>query len=145
MKIEFVNYLNEIGITTEVLINKIKDLYETSCKISPEDFDDIFVGDFVNKNNMREYLGISFFSENYLLSIPNFPAEESFVIISLNKKINRVRITNKDFNLDIASETSRMNVYAQISMNIWERKATGKNCEYLNKIVGKYFILNFAI
>ena len=142
MKIEFLNYLNEIGITTETLINRIKEIYETFCKISTEDFIDIFVEDFRNKNNIREFLGISFFSDNYVLSMQNFLAEESFIITSLNKKIKSVEINKKDFNLDIAAETSRMSVEAELSGGNWIGKATGKNCEYLNKIVVKYLILN---
>ncbi len=142
MKIEFVNYLNEIGITTETLINKIEEIYETFCKISPEDFIDIFVEDIMNKDNMREFLGISFFSENYLVSNPNFLAKESFIITSLKKDIYFIEIDKKDFNLDIAAETSRMSVEVQFSHAHWSRKATGKNCEYLNKIVGKYLIPN---
>ena len=142
MKIEFLNYLNEIGITTETLINRIKEIYETFCKISPEDFNDIFVEDFMNKNNMREFLGISFFSDNYILSMQNFLAKESFVIISFNKNIKFVEINKKDFNLGIAAETSRMSVEARFSKGIWTDKATGKNCEYLNKIIEKYLIPN---
>lgn len=142
MKIEFINYLNEIGITTETLINRIKEIYETFCKISPEDLIDIFVEDFMNENNMREFIGISFFSDNYVLSMQNFLAKESIIITSFKKKIKFVSINIKDFNLDIAAETSRMNVEALLPGGNWAGKATGKNCEYLNKIVGKYLIPN---
>ena len=142
MKIEFINYLNEIGIITETLINRIKEIYETFCKISPEDLIDIFVEDFMKKNNMREFIGISFFSDNYVLSMRNFLANESYVISSFKKKITYIEFNKKDFNLDIAAETSRMSVEAQFSDFNWTGKATGKNCEYLNKIVRKYLIPN---
>ena len=145
MKIEFVNYLNEIGITTEVLINKIEEIYETFCRICSEDFIDIFVEDIMNQDNMREFIGISFFSDNYVASMSNFLVKESIIITSFNKKIDFVIIDKKNFNLDTAAETSRMSVEAQFSDGNWGGKATGKNCEYLNKIVGKYFIPNIAI
>ena len=145
MNVEFINYLNEIGITTEILINKIEEIYETFCRICPEDFIDIFVEDILNQENMREFIGISFFSVNYVLSMNNFLVKESIFITSLSKKIRFVEINKKNYALDIAEDASRMSVEAQFSGGNWIGKATGKNCEYLNKIVGKYFIPNIAI
>ncbi len=47
MKEEFIKYLNTIGITTQVLLNRIEAIYEICLEICPEEVVDIFVDEYV--------------------------------------------------------------------------------------------------
>ena len=55
MKEEFLEYLKIIGITTNTLIERIKSIYEMFEQIAPDEITDIFISEYINKKNEREY------------------------------------------------------------------------------------------
>ncbi len=142
MKDIFFQYLEDIGITTQALIKRIEEMHDFYRKICPEEFEDIFLEDIINKSKERDFVGLSFFSKNYCLSSANFLSEDTFVMVSNHREIIALEIKPKNYDFEEATEFSRMTVDASEVVSGWAGKATGKNCKYLKEIAEKYFVPN---
>lgn len=142
MKEEFIEYLNAIGITTDVLHQRVEKIYEDCLEICNDEFVDIFVDDYIKEDGTRQYESITFFSDKYHFGARQFLTEDNYLIISTNKKVLVYVIRKQNYDFKKATEKSRLNLYIKfegeggIEGNF---KASKENCDFLKDIFFKYF------
>ena len=138
--VKFIPYLNDIGIVTRTMIDRIEYIY-TLCKdMTTEEFDDIFIEDSINQDGTREYDVVNFFSKHYIVSANNFLNKVDIIIGPLVKRIINWSIKAQDFNFKKATIKSRLYLDVQIYADetFLNLKATGNNCRYMQTIINKY-------
>lgn len=144
MKTEFRDYLKRIG-ATEPVINTVENIYKNCAEICPEEIKDIFISEYVGEEGQRIYENAWFISEKYLMEAKNFTNSENFDLVSFSKKINRIKINKRDYELKNANTKSRIELSGIISVLITlEMKASKENCDQLMKIIKKYFVPNIV-
>lgn len=141
MNEKFLNYLKDIGITTQKLTDRIEELYKISVRIVGHEFDDISIEDIVKKNRERDYLSVSFFSKDFIVIINNI--YENFIIINsfsnLSQDLTTITIRNESYDFTEAKEDSRLIVELNLKDHVIESRATSKNCDYLKDIFERYY------
>ena len=80
-------YLDGIGITTNVLKERVKLVYSVASQMCPEEIEDIFVTDYIKEDGTREYESLWFFSDKYCLEV-TCPPKSSPVLV-LDWRIRR--------------------------------------------------------
>ena len=136
---ECYEYLEKMGVTTKVLYNRVRFLYDVASKMCPEEIEQIFIEDSIKKDNTREYGSLWFFSKGFILEAHNFEIEYEIDIMA--NKIIRVELELNNYNLKKAEEGSRLRVYMHLSEDITgELKAAKENCDVLMDIASKYIM-----
>ena len=141
MNEKFLNYLKDIGITTQKLTDRIEELYQISVRMVGHEFDDILIEDIVKKNKERDYISVFFFSKDIIVIINNI-YEAIIDIIPVPNLIHglmRIRIRNESYDFIEANEDSRLFIELTSNDLIIESRATSKNCDYLKDIFEKYY------
>ncbi len=145
---KFIPYLNDIGISTDILIDRIWYFYSLFKGISKENIIDILVEDRLGKDGMREYPHLSFFTKHYAMSAQDFITDNSLITTSLTNRILYWRAISKDFDLNKSNAKSSLRIVLAF-LNYPDVEsvfiATGINCEYLMKLVKNYVIPNVNI
>lgn len=138
MKTEFIEYLNEIGITG-LFQDRAIEIFSFYNKLYPDSIQDIFVSEFMDEEGKRQYENIWFFTSTSMMEAKQFLTEDSFDEAPYVKKIKHWIIEKKEYDFEIATETSRMNLDVSFESGISAVfKATGKNCSYLKDIFLRY-------
>jgi hypothetical protein len=142
MKKEFLTYLNAIN-TTQTVQNRVAMFYNLCQNICTEDLVDIFVDDYVNQDGSISYTGLSFFSKNFTLSIPNFLTSDIISILGNKVAVQWFRLQIRDYDFKKGNDQSR------ISMDLMKGitatgyyKGSRNNCDFLLEIMKKYLLPN---
>lgn len=134
---KFKEYLKKVGITSDVLLERVRFLYDVATKMCPEKIEKLFVDDYITKDKTRAYESIWFFSQGFILEAHNF--ETDYEIDIVPTKGFRLAMELKDYNFNEATEDSRLRVFMTFAEDIsGELKATKENCDVLRDIVLKY-------
>lgn len=142
--IKFEAYLEKIGITTEALLSRIRFVYDVASEMCPEEIEQVFVTDYINKDNTRTYESIWFFSKGYCLEAHNFVTENSIDIVPLSK-IYRFEVSFKDYDFKKATPESRLQSSIQFQeQTVGDFKAAKENCDVLRDILLKYIKPNLV-
>ena len=142
---EFKTYLEKIDIKTEALLNRIQLVYDVASEMCPETIEQIFITDYINKENTRAYESIWFFSKGYCMEAKDFVTDYSIDIIPINKKIYRYEIILKDYDFKTATPESRLQLSIQFEEGLFgDLKAAKENCDVLRDIILKYVKPNLA-
>ena len=138
MEEKFTEYLSSIGIP-EALDEKIEKIYEFYQKILPEEIKDIFVTDYIKKDETREYENIWFFSKKYWMEAKQFIIKDNFDITSIQKHVRYWSIEKKDYDFKEATDKSRLVLFFGLDTGVTGNlKASKRNCDYLRDIIIKY-------
>jgi len=135
MKEEFKTYLEAIDISRPIR-DKIETIYKFFQKICPDEITDIFVTDYLNKEGMRQYDNLWFFSKGYFMEAKQFLTNDDFDITPAKNILKYLQIVKKDYDFDKATELSRMSLNIRFDAAITGNfKASKKNCDYLKDII----------
>lgn len=134
---EFNDYLKSIGLK-EVSIKRIEDIYqfyEEILKKLDDEVQDIFVTDYISKDETREYESLWFFSQNYCMEAKLFLSQDNFDIAP-GKKVAWIQVKKQDYDFVKANEKSRLFIkyLFNTAAGVASFKASKENCDYLKEI-----------
>jgi hypothetical protein len=136
-------YLEKIGITTEVLKSSVESAFKLALQIFPEEIEEIYVSDYIKDDGNREYESVWFFSKGYCAEARNFITEYGIDIVPIKTK--RIEINLKDYDFEKATESSRFQLSILLEEGLYaELKAAKNNCDNLRNIMIKYFRTRLA-
>ncbi len=140
MKKEFIDYLESINIKGEILLDRIKSIYEFYKDMCPDEIADIFVTDYIDSEGRREYGNLWFFSDRYAMEAKGFATgKDDFDIAPMKNRVKYYEIRKQDYDFKEATDKSRL--YLNI---IWDTGTTGElkaakeNSDVLRGIILKY-------
>ena len=147
MSEEQIKYLNSIGITTAILIDRIESIISFFTKYLEHQIDDIFISEYRDNDNNWHYISLWLYNKNFCYEAKRFLQEadfESDVILNSVLSFN-IKTSNFDFASNIYTELSRMvlNVNFKNSPRVCSLHASKENCVQLSKIFKKYYLTNF--
>jgi hypothetical protein len=148
MKEQFITYLTAIDLT-DVFIKRIDEIYQfyeaiLRTKLNDE-IQDIFVTDYITKEETREYENVWFFSKKYFMEAKLFIKQDDFDICPISKDIGWLQIKKQNYDFVKSSEKSRLNVrYLSTLKGSGELKASKENCDYLKEMYLKYMLPNLS-
>ena len=143
MKKEFLDYFRSIGITAEVLLERIEEVYEFCSLICPDEIVDVFVDDYIEKDGTRKYVHLSFFSDSYSIGARNFLTDDDIIMVPIRKKVSYYIIKKEDYDFERATEKSRLHMTFILDIGTdGEFKASKENCDYLKLIFLKHIKSN---
>lgn len=134
-------YLNDIGVS-EPIRERIEVVHSHIQKIIPSTIEDIFIVDYLEEDGTRVYQDMDFYSDKRLVSAMDFKRTVDIRTASI-LKIAFVQFLSKDYDFQLANSKSRLTVNFSVEYSDTiggQLKATSQNCDYLMKIVQKYFI-----
>ncbi len=138
MKSEFVDYLNEIGIT-DLFQDKAKGIYSFYEKLYPDSIQDIYVSEYIDEEGKRQYENLWFFTSTTFMEAKQFLTEDNFDAAPYVKKFKHWTIEKKNYDFGDSTDISRMKLRVAFATGLGaELKASGKNCYYLKEIFLKY-------
>lgn len=139
MNDEWVEYLKSIDIN-DLLINRIKDVFTFYESLCP-DIEDIFVTDYIDQNDKRQYENLWFFSSTRMFEAKSFITEDDFDAAILNRNVDYWKIKKTDYDFKSASSKSRIYLEAVLTnTNECALKACCNNCDILKYIFNKYIL-----
>ena len=142
MKEKFKEYLESIGIT-EILSNRIENIYEFYRDMCSDEITNIFVTDYIKRDGTREYENLWFFSQKYAMEAKLFIEKDDFDITPIRKRIVYWEIQKQNYNFTKAGEKSRLYLEFRLDTGMGgELKASKKNCDYLREIIREYIVAN---
>lgn len=131
-------YLNRMGITTDILKDRVKLAYSMASQMCPEEIEEVFVSDYIKDDGTREYDSVWFFSKGYCIEAHSFITENSIDIVRIKAK--RIQVELKDYDFKKATEKSRLQVTILLEETLEGKiKAAKENCDVLRDITIKYF------
>jgi hypothetical protein len=144
MKKYFVDYLNSIGVT-EVLKEKINEIYEFYHFIYPEEVKDIFITDNIQNNGERTYGKTCFFSDNFYMETHLYQKKDNFYIAPLKNQIISLSIEKERYDFKKATEDSKLTLIINFPGDEKYLNARKNNCDYLRIMIVKYFLQNLQL
>lgn len=143
MKEQFITYLKSIGMT-QIFVNRVDEIcqfYENILKTKLDDeIIDIFVTDYITKEEKREYENLYLFSKKFFMEAKLFITQDDFDMLPISENITYLKITKQNYDFMVSSEKSRLNVHFVSGMSGGDLKASGENCNYLKEIYFKYML-----
>jgi len=141
LKEEFNQYLNTIGIDSPLIRKRIEELIILIKNLHSEEILDILIGEYINKEGGREITGLGIYSENFVSIFGNFLYENEFKIYNHKKSLKSINFFPENYDFLEATQDSRLLVFLLFREEEgFAGRASGINCDYLKKIVYKYFI-----
>ena len=123
--------------------NNILEFYE---KLYPNQLQDIFVSEHLDKEGNRKYESFFIFNNKIVFEAKDFLNEDDFDAASYLKKIVYYRIKKKEYDFNEAKNKSRMSLYFRLSEEIFcELKASGNNCDYLRTVFFDQILPNVKV
>lgn len=136
---KFIKYSGDIELST-VYCNRVEEIYNFYKEICPETIQDIFITEYINEDQSREYENLWFFSENYIMEAKKFISQDNFDM-TVFSNIIRWEMQKKDYNFNKAVIQSRINAKFEDSNSIPSYfKASGENCDYFKEMFMKYIL-----
>lgn len=142
MKTEWIEYLNSIGIK-DLFLNRCKEVYNFYQQVYPDQIKDIFVTEYLDKEGVRLFESLWFFSETMVMEAKKFLSEDDFDSVPLKHQIRYWNIKKTDYDFIMATTKSRLVVdFTFLSGTNGALKASRENCDNLKLIFNKYVITN---
>jgi hypothetical protein len=145
MKEESIKYLKSIGMG-DILIGRVEEIYKFYEEILTrlgDKIEDIFITDYIQSDQSRQYENILFFTSKYILEAKLFINQDDFDITPTKKRIVYIDIKKKDYDFKKAMDQSRLNVQILFGGQIeCQMKASRENCDYLRDITLTHIIPN---
>jgi hypothetical protein len=139
MKQEFTAYLEQLGATKPIQ-DKVEYFYRLCSNMLPyKPLVDIFVDDYLAEDKSRKYVGLSFYSKDYIFAVPNFLTQNRIVVGRHRTVQDNVEIIFENFDFRKANDQSLMTIILHHgSSTTGQYRASQKNCEHLTLILRKY-------
>ena len=142
MNAKWMTYLTSVGITGLFYL-RTKEILDFYQKLYPDQVEDIFVGEYVDKDGNRQYQSLWLFSETNIMEAKKFLTEDDFDCAPFRKQIQYWDIKKENYDFSKASTESRMVIKVGFVHNVtFELKASRENCDYLKTIFLKHIFKN---
>lgn len=138
MKDKFLEYLGDIGVEDmhDKKIDTFLGLYKDGFGGEPEV---IFVSEYVTPDGSREYSSLWFFNEKECVEAKDFLWSDGIDIAPIDGRVDYLRMQKEAYTYENATDKSRLYVrFRSDSGFIGELRASGKNCNYLWRIMTGY-------
>lgn len=144
MRKEDIEYLESIGITGE-LLDRTRYVFNFYTKILGYDVEEIFVSEFINKDDSREYENLWLFSGDFCFEAKQFLTKMDYDVDVMRNSIYNFNIKANNINFEDNKIDNSSRIVFEAKIN-WERymfiKASKSNCEKLIQIINKYIVPN---
>ena len=139
-------YLTDIGITSQPFLERIEFILKGAKRICNDEIIDIFISNYIKKDFNIEYLGLGIYFKKFIITASEFLYVENFMINPSKIDVDYIIYNATDYNFEEANERSKLQVIVYSNGNpIIEGKGLSKNCDYLKKIVEKYYFPNLLL
>lgn len=145
MKDKFFSYLRSIGMG-EPLIERVTHFYLIYENLYPESIKAIFVTDYIESGDMRNFENLWFFSSKYAMEAKNFATEDVFDLTPIENIISYWEIKKENYDFQHATDQSRATLFFKMKNRVeGNLKAAKNNCDQLKKIFLKYIKPNIYV
>ena len=137
---DFIDYLQAVTIPLD-MGGRIDSIFDFYTRVYPkEEIKDIFVSDFIDKENERRYESLWLFSDNYII-------EARELLIKDNFHINITPYKNRITHLNIIGNATSLIAleFKTDTQNSCTLKGAGRNSRYLKDIFEKYIKPNLKV
>lgn len=142
MKDEWVRYLTSIGVTElfQARAEAVVSFYEA---LYPNQLREIFVTEYVDKENKRQFENFWIFTDTLCLEAKKFLTQDDFDASPLVGQVKYWSVKKEKYDFLEASVDSRLTVYFSLVAGIvGELKASGSNCDHLKRLFLSYVVSN---
>ena len=145
MKAGWTKYLKSIGFK-EPFMKRAEDVLGFYQRISPDQIENIFITDYIDKEGMRHYDNLWFFSPTTAMEAKNFLKEDDFDATPMKNLITYWSIEKREYDFTDATANSRMTLRVAMASSKAEMnmRASGANCDRLKMVFIKYILPNVA-
>ena len=141
-KLKIGAYLQDIDMP-KIFRDRAFKIYEFCPEICPEEITGVFVTDYLNKDEERQYENLWFFSETFCMEAKQFITKDDFDITPIKDLMRYLRIQKKDYDFKKATEKSKMHMSFGTPAGVTcDFKASKENCDYLKQILLKHLMSN---
>lgn len=140
MNNEFENYCSSVGMG-DSLKQQVSELHDQlSMFIPAQPIEDIFIGEYVTNDGIRQYDTLHFFTRSNVFEIESFVSKPRIWIARYEPCY--FEMTKEDFDLSTPAESSRFNVSVSWASQgyMLNMRASGENCSKLLNVVQKYIL-----
>ena len=135
-------YLKSVGIEDEYL-SKAKSVLKFYIDVLRIDIKDIFISEYMDSENRRNYESMFLFSKNQFYEAKQFLTVAKYDGSVYKQLIHYWEVTNKNYEFEKITPDSRMTcTFASVYRVECHLKASGKNCKQLMKIFKTYVLPN---
>jgi hypothetical protein len=135
---EFETYLKSIGIDGPFL-ERTTTVFDFVEKIYKDELKDIFVSEYIDSENNRQFESLWIFSEHKIFEARNFLNEDDLDCTSLPTEIQYWRMKKAEFDFDNPLPKSRLSLdITLINKYSCSFKASQSNCIKLKQIFNDY-------
>ncbi len=143
MNTEFRNYLESVGITSKVVIDRVEQILALVVDTGlMKQVLDIYVTEYCRRDGTRIYEHLLLFSADRMLAAENFLTEDAFKVV-LMKDLEGLEIRAEDYDLKgKATVKSKLTVRVRAKGDepIVDGTSTRENCDALRAIALKYWV-----
>lgn len=143
MKSQFTNYLSAIGMG-RTFIRRVSELEKRIALILPEEITRVFVSEYIDQEDQRQFQSVFFLTPSYVAEASNFVAEESFEVDLIRQSIVNIEVNYKDYDFRSAAHASRLTLLYTTGFLSANLKASRENCDYLLSLLRDCIVPNFA-
>lgn len=140
MNNEFENYCSSVGMG-DSLKQQVSELHDQLRRFIPAlAIEDIFIGEYVTNDGIRQYDTLHFFTSSNVFEIESFVSHPKIGIAKLGPCY--LEMSKEDFDLSTPAESSRLkvNVVWAAQGFMLNMQASGENCSMLLNVVQKYIL-----
>jgi hypothetical protein len=142
MKDEWSNYFASIGITG-LFFKRAEEILNFYQKVYPDQVQDVFVNEYLDKEANRQYESLWLFSEQFVMEAKQFVKEDDFDCAPLSKQVKYWCIKKTEYDFDRATAKSRLVLQLTLgSGTSCNLKASQENCDQLKTLFFKYIVPN---
>lgn len=132
-------YLSKISLSEQPIKDRIKFHFEAAKMLSPENIEQIFISERLNKDGTRSLESLWFFTNNYCLEAKNFVSKDSIDITPIDI-VYYLQIAYENYNFKDSTEDSRLYSSVHLQESIYaEFRASGINCDILTDVIKNRF------
>jgi Flp pilus assembly CpaF family ATPase len=127
------------------LVDRATTAFKFWDRLLPDGIEDVFVSEYVSDEGDRTYDSLWFLTHDFMIEAHQFVTLDNADIVPLPPRIGRIEVDRRDFELDRATERSRMTVEITLGPPAVDAltgtlRASGDNCLKLQELVEKYFL-----
>jgi len=138
----FEEYFSAIGVG-EPIQKRISEILGKIKKLNLNvDFTDVSINEYLDKDGIRHFTDIRFYSNNIIVNVADFLIEDDFYVSGACKNILTLKVQAKNYDFVQANESSRLRIIGFLverPVKI-ELNGTGTNCDYMFDIYKKHLL-----
>jgi hypothetical protein len=135
-------YLAAIGAEGPGFVERINTILRVASEICPEKIQGFFISEFLQPEGERLFDNLFLISESYVIEARSFLAKFDTDITYYRNSIININTSFEHYNFTRATQKSKLTIRCSLEnrpegpLNL---TATGKNCDYLKRIIITYF------